>query len=105
MTMKPARQTAAKASEACSKPISVEAVISEATKLGSCPIRMAATRKKPTPKIIARAHEIRSGISCCCTLCMNCDPPSHTLKHYRQFRQHAWMILAIVDDGMIRRVE
>jgi hypothetical protein len=38
---------------------------------------MAAMKKKPTPKIIARAHDMRSGSSRCCTCCMNCNPFQH----------------------------
>jgi hypothetical protein len=46
--------------QSCSKSLSLEAVIYAKTVEGSCPIKMAEMRKKPTAKIKARAHDILS---------------------------------------------
>src|SRR5262245_41787808 len=64
---------------------------------GSCPSKMAAIKKKPLAKISARAHDIRSGNSRCCTCCMNRKP----LFHYNQLRKHIWMDPTIVDNSVI----
>src|SRR5579883_2167780 len=86
---------------------------------GSCPIRIAAMKKKPTAKTSALAHDIRSGNSCCCTCCMDRNPFQRSKNSKTPLRsverrsdtafmvlssaqQHTGMDLTIVDEHMIR---
>jgi hypothetical protein len=46
-------------------------------------------KKKPTAKIIARAQDILSGTSRCCTCCMYRNPFRYAIKRNRENRLHS----------------